>query len=279
VRPPRFDERSLDPRLRGLRQRLLRRLSRRFVHRHRVSRVRVGVRDFKRIRFGDAFLADRAASALEHFAGSGIVPALEARFDDELLVEFVAGERLARLDIGAAPSLARFYARVHAGGSRLVPVTEARASEHAHRDLSFLRDVAVVDAACARDLGEAIERLAPERVRIGWDYTDAVPKNFVRRADGTLVGVDVGALCPDALVGTGIAKSFARGDAAYRSAFLEAFAASSDLDLDPSLPFVELCFHLAWLKNRCLKGSRLEPSRLARFRPQSSTSGRANDHP
>ncbi len=264
-RPPRFEQRSLNPLLRRLRQQILRRVGKRFVHAHRVSLVRIGTRRFKRIRFGDAWLASRAATGLEHFSGSGVVPELEARFDEELLVEFVEGERLTRFDPSAAEPLASFYARVHVGGTRREATAATGLVARAGRDLAFLRDVEVVDARQATGLEAALTRLAPAEVLLGWDYTDAVPKNFVRREDGRLVGIDVEALQPDGLVGIGIAKSLARGDASYRRAFLDAFRKQSEIDIERDLPFVELCFQLRWLKNRCLKGSRLDPSGLEPF--------------
>lgn len=261
--PPRLSQRSLDPPLRRLRLWLLGRFGHRFVHAHRVSRVRIGGRSFKRIRFGDAWLAERAARGLEHFAGSGQVPELEARFDEQLLVEFVEGVPLARFDAGVADELARFHARIHAGGTRREPATAVVA--RAERDLAFLVDAGVLPTPRARELSATLARLAPSLAWFGWDYSDAVPKNFVRGADGRLVAVDVEALRPDALVGTGIAKSFARCDDGFRQAFLAALPDHTSLDLAPDLPFVELCFQLGWLKNRCLKGSRLPLTGLERF--------------
>lgn len=264
-RPPRFEQRSLDSSLGRLRRAALRWVARRFVHRHRVSRLRIGDGSFKRIRFGDAWTAARAADALEHFRDAQEVPSLWARFDAELLVEFVPGEPLSSLGEESAEPLARFFARIHRGGSRLLPIGESGAIARAERDLAFLGEVGILDATRGARVAGAIDRLAPPEVHVGWDYTDAVAKNFVRRPDGSLVGIDVEALRPDALVGTGIAKSLARADDPHRARFLQAFETLSNLDLAPTLPFVELCFHLAWLRNRCLKGSRLDPAALERF--------------
>lgn len=265
-RPPRFRQRSLHPVGQRLRRTLLQRMLGRFVHRHRVSRLRIGKRSFKRIRFGDAWLARRAAAGLEHFREAGILPELEALFDAELLVEFVEGEPPARFDAALAEPMAAFFARIHAGGARPTTATARAALRRARRDLAFLHDVGIVDAGDRVDLERALERLAPAKLLVGWDYTDAVPRNFIRRADGSLVGVDVEALQPESVVGIGIAKSLARGDEGYRSGFWPAFARRSPLDLEASFPFVELCFQLRWLKNRCLKGSRIDTSGLLRLR-------------
>ena len=136
------------------------------------------------------------------------------------------------------------------------------------RDARFevMRDAGVIDAVCEEQVAETLTSLAPPQVLLGWDYTDAVAKNFVWREDGTLVGIDVEALRSDELVGIGIAKSLSRGDASYRADFLDAFAKVSRLDLEPQLPLAELCFQARSLKDRLLKGSRLDPASLERFR-------------
>jgi len=269
-RIPRFRERGLNPALRRLRQLSLRFVKNRFVHRHRVRRVRLGSRDYKRIRFGDAWTAAAVAEHLERFESSGLFPAVEARFDDELLLEFVDGARLDAFDATTVDPMARFYAALYRpaeqeGAKRRLEDT--RFARDALRDLRFLRDVGVVEAGRLPALERALAALAPAQVYVGFDYTDAVPKNFVRRTDGLLVGVDAGALQAGALVGTGVAKSLARGDASYQAGFLDAFATHSDLPLAPAMPFVELCFRAAWLKRLYLKGSarRLEPDALERF--------------
>jgi hypothetical protein len=231
-----------------------------------VQRIRIGSRRYKRIRFGDAWTALQTANALDHFDGSGVLPRLHVRFDDELLVEYVEGRQLVRIDREAAEALARFYARIHEGGTRLAVVADTRIVEDVLRDLEFLRDAEVIDAACEEQVAETLALLAPPRVLLGWDYTDAVAKNFVWREDGTLVGIDVEALRSDGLVGIGIAKSLARGDDSYRADFLDAFAKVSRLDLEPQLPLAELCFQVRSLKRRLLKGSRLDPAALGRFR-------------
>lgn len=269
MRPPGFSQTSLNPVLRRVRQLWLRLVARRFVHRHQVSRLRIGDRTFKRIRFGDAGTARQTASALDHFDGSGVLPRLQALFDDELLVEYVEGRPLERIDREAAEPLARFYARVHSTGARLTPTAETRILEHTLRDLDFLRDAGVIDSACSDEVAATLASLAPAQVLIGWDYTDAVAKNFVWREDGSLVGIDVEALRSDGLIGIGIAKSLSRGDDAYRTAFLEAFSKVSDLDLGPQLRLAELCFQVRSLVRRLLKGSGLDPSGLAPFRSQS----------
>jgi hypothetical protein len=241
-------------------------VGRRFVHGHRVARVEIGGHPFKRIRFGDAWLAERTATALEHFAGSGVLPELEARFDEQLLVEFIEGRPLTELAAADAQAMAEFHARIHRGGTRLVPLAASGVLDRAVRDLRFLCEVGVVDPALGERLGERLDATSPPDVQLGWDYTDTVPKNFVRRPDGRLAAIDVEALKPEALVGTGLAKSLARGRPDYRPALLEALArapaSSPAASLLEALPFVELCFQLGWLKNRCLKGSRLDLAQL-----------------
>lgn len=275
---PRFRETSLYPPLRGVRQLLLRLFSNRFVPRNRVRRIRLGTRDYKRVRLGDVWTANRVADGLRLFESTGSFPRLEAQFEDELLIEFVPGTHLAGFDAAAGPAVAAFFANLYrptlqADARR--PLAETRFAGEARRDLRFLHDVGIVDAERRRALECALDALSPAEVYVGWDYTDSIPKNFVTRLDGTLVGIDAEALHPDVLLGTGIAKSLARGDADYRTSFFAAFAAESTLSLEPSLPFAELCFHLGWQKRLYLKGSkkRLEPEVLERFLAHGRTGG------
>lgn len=231
----------------------------------------LGGHRFKRIQFGDSGQAARIARALEYFAERDVLPAVEARFDSELLLEWIEGDRLDGFDASHSSELARFYAVLYDTtdpGNRAVPTHETAIVARTARDLRFLRDVGVIDDACATELLAATQSLAPAELWIGHDYTDAVPKNFIRHANGRIYGIDAEALVDDGLIGIGVAKSLDRGGPAFREGFLAEFQKLSELPLVSLLPFVELVFQIRWQKNLFLKGSagRMEPERLERFR-------------
>ena len=108
-------------------------------------------------------------------------PRLITTYEHEVWVEFVEGERIHGIDEQLVRAVAEFYGDVYAREASLVPLVETPFDARLRSDLRFLHEVEVIDDAAYRDLSAAAERLAPERVWVGFDYTDAVLKNFIVR--------------------------------------------------------------------------------------------------
>ena len=91
--------------------------------------------------------------------------------------------------------------------------------------------------------------ITPEAVWVGYEYTDAVLKNFIRAADdGRVCAIDVESLVADELIGMGYAKAsqFWLGD--HRAEFLESLATHEGPDFRPYLGFVQLYFLTQWMQ-------------------------------
>lgn len=201
---------------------------------------------FKRLILRDSFLAAEIERNLMHFGPSELVPPFVIRYEHEIWVEYVEGEPLARGDETAARDIAVFYAAVNAKRAREVPLAETHFDGRLRLDLRFLDKVGVLEDAVYRGLCDAAAAIRPARVRVGFDYTDPVLKNFIRHAEsGAICAVDVESLEDGQLIGTGAAKAFLRWMEPYRDSFFDAYRAAGGSDLQHGFAYVELCF-LAW---------------------------------
>ena len=224
---------------------------------------------FKRIVLRDSHLASEIERNLESFGSSDHFPTLVARYEHEIWVEYIEGTRVETSDENVIGQLADLYAEVYARASRTVPIAEAPFLPRLRRDLRFLERVGVLSRGVGRNLEAAAERLAPDSVWVGFDYTDPVLKNFVIASDdGRLCAIDVESLLPDQLIGTGFAKACARWMEPQRKAFLERLMRPSVPDFSAYTPFVELVFVAAYTKLMFLekKWRNVDPARFERFR-------------
>jgi hypothetical protein len=266
---PRFRQRSLHTRERRLGTLWRRWFSKRFVRVKDVRIVHLNGKAYKRLTLPDTGFAEQVARNVAVFREFEILPRVFATEDRELVVEFVAGEPMPE---PPTPDLldryARFFATLYSVGSRRIPLAESGFDARLRDDLEFLRDVGVLSADAHRDLSGAAERLATEEVFVGFDYRDALAKNFIVRPDGRLVGIDVEDLEADILLGTGLAKALLRGLGEHRQELLNGIAKHADVDLRPSMPYVELCFTASWTKHTFLKGRHtlVDPAHFDRFR-------------
>jgi hypothetical protein len=223
---------------------------------------------YKRIVLRDSRLAERIQMALERFGDSDLFPRLITTYEHEVWVEFVDGERIDRVDELSVRAVAEFYARVYARAPQQVRLVDTVFAARLHRDLRFLAEVGVLDEVRAKELHAVADRLAPERVWVGFDYTDPVLKNFVMsRRTGRVCAVDVESLECDHLLGFGLGKAFARWLEPHRELFLKCLAESGAPDLAQNLPYAELCFLAFWTKMGFLeqKWHYVDRERFARF--------------
>jgi hypothetical protein len=274
MRIPRFRQRSLL----GVRRRagaLLRRwLHNRFVPAKRVRVVTLSGRRYKRLSLSDAARAREIAAHLAALRPTRCFPELVAAVDAELLLEYVEGRTLADpIEPARLDALAGFYARLYGAAPRRLATAASAFPAELARDLAFLRDVGVLDAAAHSDVSAAAHALQPAEVWVGWDYLDPLPRNFVVADDGRLVAVDVEDLWPDRLLGGGVAKARLRSLGAHGERLPRALAAACSLDLAPALPWVELHFLAEWTKLAYLKGRHalVDPARFEPYRAKGST--------
>lgn len=252
-----------------MRQRALRRLRRLTgavgVKSHEVHFVRTGDEIHKRVRFhhaGEAMAVEKALSRFGSFEG---LPALVVRYGTEVWVEYVHGEMLdprsASLDL-----LPRFFAQLYQRGNRRLALAATTFPLRLKDDLAYLDRVGYLSRDVCRRLAERAEAIEPAEVWTGFEYIDPLPKNFVVR-NGVLVGVDIEALQPEALLGIGPAKAFLRWYAYPVADFLSRLAEAGAPDISGQLEYAELCFRCTYAKQKTFqrKTHLAPPSSFDRF--------------
>lgn len=139
---------------------------------------------FKRMQVADTRIASDIERNLQVFRADGIFPELVTRYEHEIWTDFIPG------------TLPR------------------QVTERLVRDLRFLHTVGILTNTQYVRLCRAAERRVPQRVWIGFDYTDPVLKNFVLSRDGErLYAVDVEGIADDRLIGMGSVKTASDGSA------------------------------------------------------------------
>jgi len=201
---------------------------------------------FKRLILRDSFLAAQIERNLMLFGPSDLIPPFVIRYEHEIWVEYVEGERPSRGDETTARKVAAFYAAVNGRRTRLVALDDTPYDGRLQLDLRFLNKVGVLEDATYRRICDAAVEIRPARVRVGFDYTDPVLKNFVQRPpNGTICAVDVESLEDQQLIGTGAAKALLRWMQPHRSIFFDSYSAAGGPDIRRDFTYIELCF-LAW---------------------------------
>ena len=228
----------------------------------------IGERRFKRVIFGDSWMARKVELNLEKFADVALFPPLIARYESEIWVDYVQGTRPNGDDPGFIELLADFFATLYRRAPRRMRLAETGAPARLERDLRFLGDVGVISEALAAELGRTAARLAPDEAWVGFDYSDPVLKNFVVVAEGKrLCAVDVEALCDHELLGTGVARALARWAEPHREALLSRIVSDRTPDFRRYFAYVELSFTAAYTALMVFerKWKFVEPARFELF--------------
>lgn len=243
-----------------------------FVPTPAVNLVRVGGKSYKRITFIDAWRTHILSEVLEEYRDDGIFPAVVARFENELMVDYVEGEPQTVLDESNLDALARFFGALYRRGARRVPTAETRFAAALERDLVFLREAGVLGDRMCDALLSKLPSLTPAVVWVGTEYVDALPRNFVKTPQGELVAIDVDGVHRDELVGVGVAKALRDASPPQRDRFCRALQETGAPDLGPVMPFVDLCFLAGWKKLLFLKGRsrRIDSTRFEALLPPGS---------
>jgi len=211
--------------------------------------VTINGQRFKRIVLCDSYLASQIERALEYFSDCGYFPQVITRYERELWVEFVVGERAHTVDEGFVEKMALFYATLYTKGPRSVNAVESGFPQRLHRDLHFLHQIALLDDRSYQDLDAAANTLTPKKLWLGFDYTDPVLKNFVVRPEHkTICAIDVDGLSGDQLIGMGVMKACVRWLTPFEGLFFERLVQQRVPDFQTYLPFIKLCFLAKWTK-------------------------------
>ena len=126
-------------------------------------------------------------AAVSHLA---CVPRLLWRDDDNLIVEFVAGETPNVDDANFADTLGSTLAAIH--GIDVGSVARDEVVAHAERTLARLVDAQVAGHEAVGTATRWLVKNLPAALRTSWAYADLKESNFCWSADGRLVAFDLG---------------------------------------------------------------------------------------
>jgi hypothetical protein len=251
-------------RLRVSMLRLMRRLPRKA---QRLSFVEIGGGRYKRIVLRDSYLAAEMARVHEAFGPTPHLPAVIAHHENEVWAQFVAGDPIAAGESGVREALADFFVALYARAPQRTVTAGSPFPARLRRDLEFLRGAGVLSPALHADLAQRAADLAPAELWVGYEYTDAARKNFIRRADcGALCGVDIEALRDGQMIGVGIARA-ALTWLPDAMAFLDLLARPGVPDVRPYYRYLELSHLARWTKTKVLTGKTrfVDAGRFAAF--------------
>lgn len=210
---------------------------------------------FKRMQVADTRIAADIERHLQVFQADGIFPDLITRYEHELWVDFIPGARPEQVTERFVRHVADFYAVIYTKRATLEETATTAFPGRLARDLRFLHRVGVLTGARYAQLCRAAERRVPQRVWIGFDYTDPVLKNFVVSREGErLYAVDVEGIADHRLIGMGTVKASVRWLGDFKPLFYEHLAARGTPDFQSYLSFVELCFLAQWTKRNYFEG-------------------------
>ena len=224
---------------------------------------------YKRIVFGDSRQAEVVATALSTVAAVDAFPRLVLWHEREIWVEFVTGRKIDVSDAEDITRLSTFFARLYQDTPIAAAVNDL--DRRLQIDLWFLERAEVLSTAEVETLRATAQRLLPEQVLRGFDYTDPVAKNFIvadsGAAGGGLKAIDVESLQMQQPLGTGIAKAALHWPDFDTSAFVDQVVAAGAPDFKPQYAYVELCLLAGWTKRKLLTGKRryVQPERFAKF--------------
>jgi len=178
------------------------------VKTHEVDWVWEGGVRYKRVTFQSRAEADAVAAALNAMAPIQRFPSLVRAEGSAIWVDYLEKDRFSAIESSA---LGSFFVELYghqAATQTLEPATTLLVAMV--NDLSALEQASLLNAAQCQAIDQLAHKLAPAMVSTGFDYVDAVEKNFLV-SDGRLMGIDVEALLGDQWLGMGLAKAEYRG--------------------------------------------------------------------
>lgn len=230
--------------------------------------VTINGQRFKRLQLADSAIARDIERNLEVFQADDIFPRLATRYEHEIWVDFIEGERPRQVTEQVVRQVAAFYTTIYTKHPTLTDTTQTAFPARLAQDLRFLHKVGVLSDPLYAQLQRVVEQLAPPRVWTGFDYTDPVLKNFVlSHENGRLYAIDVEGIADNQLIGMGTVKASVRWLGELRPLFYSHMAELGAPDFQSYLSFVELCFLANWTKRSFFEGKKkkIDPRRFERF--------------
>ena len=218
-----------------------------------VSFVEFGSKKYKRIYCNDDSLPRVMEELLEEVEDSQYFPAVLIRYENDLWVEYIAGNTIEDIDESLIKKIASFYCYLYKKKSQFV--SSERYIRSLKRDLVFLNDMNIIDDDLFERLMDYAKQIAPENLWVGLDYTDSIKKNFVIEENSeNLFAIDIESLQDNKIIGTGIAKAKMvwLDDQDLALIFNEMLTNDSPPFYDYFM-FIQLKFRAQWLKSIFLR--------------------------
>lgn len=217
---------------------------------HQVHLIELdGVR-YKRVIFDSDAEASRVVSALQEVASIGRFPGVVRHDQREIWVDYVPGQ-LARQGSDDQQIVDLFIDLYRMPSSPIEPGSLGYEQVLA-RDLDYLTDAGRITSQEASGLAARANDLRPERLLIGHDYLDPIPRNFVIR-DGQAVAIDIEALVANQPLGAGLAKAVLRWPGLDAGSFLQQLIKHGGPDLRAQYPWIELCFLAHYFRQKLIQ--------------------------
>lgn len=222
---------------------------------------------YKKVIFDNVADAIRVCDALESFGPSQHFPRLVGRRANEVMVEFVDGAILRTFDADTISGLSDFYAAVYGRNPRLVAWKQTPLLSQFEDNLSFLSQRGVLDASTHEALREEHASRAPEKVWIGFDYTDPIKSNLVVKGEGRIISaIDIKNLQSEMLIGRGMAKASRRWlSEALIETFFEQLRRKGAPDFQSYFAYIKLSDSVQRIRYKVASESKLISSRKIRY--------------
>ena len=221
------------------------------VKTHRVDWVFDEDTRYKRVTFETASEAESVAHALMALSDSGCFSSLIKHDAHEVWVGFVEEDHS---PIPLHQALAEFFRALYtATGQPVDGAVDAQVwLQQLKSDLMKLQTQYGVGSDFCEALLASANKKAPKTVLCGFDYVDAVAKNFVIH-DGAAIGIDIEAIHTNEGLGLGLAKAEYRGLIDPMEGLLESLLNQSVVD---QYPFMRLCFGARYVREKFEQGKK-----------------------
>lgn len=225
------------------------------VKTHRVHWVTIGGVRYKRVTFSHASEAMRVAHTLERVAPLSRLPAPVYQHERRVWFKFVEGEPLEASRPEHVEGVIGVFADLYRHVPRRVAVQDTLIHQRLLADLEFLREVGVLTPRLGAAMMNAAGELCPQYVRLGFEYIDPLPRNFIVARNGVWA-IDVEALYADSLLGIGPAKARLRWLDIQTETLLEMLSRHGAPDLRAQLDYAALSQLAAYSKQEVFRGRR-----------------------
>jgi hypothetical protein len=220
-----------------------------------LSFVTLGEQIYKRIIFVDNFTPQHYNKTLYKLAPSGYFPEVFHQYENELWVEYIEGKLLDgdAMDEQLCKQFAQFYVDLYS-----IDYKHVDAQPYLHelqKTLQFHQDMKIITPDEHKSLSEHLAEITPSKVWQGYDYTDAITKNFlISSGDKKLIAIDIESIQADSLLGCGPAKAFARWMSSSNfNSVMNHIMNQEGPAFYENMDFIHLYFRAHWLKKLFLR--------------------------